>query len=74
MIFVHGCFWHNHEGCRRATIPNTRSEYWIPKLIGNVERDKLNSDKLQSLGLKVLVIWECQTSNVALIEDLLFAS
>lgn len=60
-IFVHGCFWHRHQGCRRATTPNTRTEYWIPKLVGNAERDKANAEKIEQLGLRVLVIWECQT-------------
>jgi len=60
-IFVHGCFWHRHQGCRRATTPGTRTEYWIPKLLSNAERDKTNAEKMQGLGLRVLVIWECET-------------
>jgi DNA mismatch endonuclease (patch repair protein) len=70
-IFVHGCFWHSHQGCRRATVPNTRTEYWIPKLIGNAARDEANSEKLKRLGLRVLVIWECQTRDRPRIRALL---
>jgi DNA mismatch endonuclease (patch repair protein) len=70
-IFVHGCFWHRHPGCRRATTPSTNTDYWVPKLIGNAERDQLNQERLRSLGLKVLVIWECQTGDVATIEHVL---
>ena len=70
-IFVHGCFWHRHQGCRRATTPSTRAEYWIPKLAGNADRDNENAKKIEQLGLRVLVIWECQTRDVETIEDVL---
>ena len=70
-IFVHGCFWHRHQGCRRATTPSTRAEYWIPKLAGNADRDNENAKKIEQLGLRVLVIWERQTRDVETIEDVL---
>jgi DNA mismatch endonuclease (patch repair protein) len=70
-IFVHGCFWHRHPGCRRATTPRTRIDYWAPKLIGNEERDKLTQERIRVLGLKVMIIWECQTNNAVLLEALL---
>lgn len=60
VIFVNGCFWHMHEGCSRAVMPSSNQEYWIPKLARNVERDKLNVDRLQQLGWNVLTVWECE--------------
>ena len=59
VVFVHGCFWHRHEGCKRATLPKTRTEFWSKKLTGNIERDKSNIEKLKLQGWKVLVVWEC---------------
>lgn len=60
-IFVHGCFWHMHQGCRFAKLPTTRPEFWKAKLQGNVERDGRAVDKLRALGWRVLCIWECAT-------------
>jgi len=61
IIFVHGCFWHQHSGCVRSTTPKSNTEYWIPKLLRNVERDRLNQRRLVEMGWSVVVIWECQT-------------
>jgi DNA mismatch endonuclease (patch repair protein) len=61
VIFVHGCFWHRHQGCKYSSVPKTRQEYWLPKFAANVERDRLQSAKLQSMGWKILVIWGCET-------------
>lgn len=58
-IFVHGCFWHRHEGCRFAKLPATRPEYWKDKLEGNAERDSRAINGLLDLGWRVLVVWEC---------------
>lgn len=58
-VFVHGCFWHRHEGCRFAKLPATRLEYWKDKLEGNAERDSRAIDALLYLGWRVLVVWEC---------------
>lgn len=58
-VFVHGCFWHRHKGCRFAKLPATRLEYWKDKLEGNVERDSRAIDALLDLGWRVLVVWEC---------------
>ncbi len=63
VIFVHGCFWHHHEGCKRATWPKTNKEYWIPKIKNNVIRDKENIKTLNKLGWKVFIIWECEISD-----------
>lgn len=60
-IFVHGCFWHVHQGCRFAATPATRPEFWNAKLLGNVERDEGSIAKLAMLGWRVLVVWECAT-------------
>lgn len=60
VIFVHGCFWHLHEGCRDGTVPKTQHEKWKLKLERNVERDKLHYEELKKMGWKVLVIWECE--------------
>lgn len=58
-IFVHGCFWHQHEGCRLASKPKTRQDYWTPKLAGNVCRDRAAELALAHLGWQVGVVWEC---------------
>lgn len=60
-IFVHGCFWHHHQGCRYAKMPATRPDFWKAKLEANVERDRRAVDKLQALGWRVLCVWECST-------------
>ena len=59
IIFVHGCFWHRHEGCRNATTPSTRAEFWQAKFDGNVERDNRNKAALESAGWNVITVWEC---------------
>ena len=64
-VFVHGCFWHAHPGCRYAKIPATRREFWETKLAANVERDRRARDALLSAGWRVLVIWECATRSPA---------
>jgi DNA mismatch endonuclease (patch repair protein) len=60
-IQVHGCFWHQHRGCRHAKLPRTRPEYWLPKLARNVERDAEAKAALRGAGWRVLAIWECET-------------
>lgn len=60
VIFVHGCFWHQHKGCRCFGTPKSNRNYWSPKLERNVNRDKRNKAALRTLGWKVLVIWECE--------------
>lgn len=59
VIFVNGCFWHKHD-CPRFVWPSTNEEYWRPKIMGNVERDKRNLAELQQLGWTVLTVWECE--------------
>ncbi len=60
IIFVHGCFWHLHGGCREGRIPSTRREYWSDKLLGNKARDEKHIRKLRRLGWRVMRVWECQ--------------
>ena len=63
VIVVHGCFWHRHPGCKRASSPKTRVRYWQNKFEDNVVRDKRNETALRDLGWKVMVIWECETKD-----------
>lgn len=58
-IFVHGCFWHSHHGCRLASQPKTNSAYWLPKLKRTKERDLAHRKALKRLGYRVYVLWEC---------------
>lgn len=71
-IFVHGCFWHRHEGCRKASVPKSKLDFWLQKFATNIERDERVSDALATMGWTVHVIWECQTKvDVQLRERLL---
>jgi len=70
-VFVNGCFWHQHEECKRATVPKSNKRYWLPKLEKNVARFKDNTDKLLDLGWKVFIVWECETKNVKDVENAL---
>ena len=58
-IFVNGCFWHRHAGCKYAYTPKSRTEYWNSKFIANVKRDKEIQNQLTGLGIKRLIVWEC---------------
>lgn len=62
-IFVHGCFWHFHHGCRFAKMPTTRADFWKAKLETNAQRDQRSIEKLQEMGWRVLCVWECATRN-----------
>jgi DNA mismatch endonuclease (patch repair protein) len=76
VIFIHGCFWHHHEGCNNAGIPATRREFWLNKLKENQTRDKRHIEQLLKCGWKVAVVWECsirhmlKTHDTAVIEGL----
>ena len=63
VIFVHGCFWHRHQGCKYATTPKTRIEYWLPKFDRNVENDNIHREQLESAGWNVITLWECDIKN-----------
>ena len=60
VIFVHGCYWHRHKGCKYAYTPKSRIEFWQKKFQGNIERDRKHQRDLKKLGWKVLIIWECE--------------
>jgi DNA mismatch endonuclease (patch repair protein) len=60
VIFLHGCFWHRHEGCKYAYTPKTNTKFWIDKITSNTKRDKINMQKLTALGWNVLTVWECE--------------
>lgn len=62
-IFVHGCFWHSHANCSRATIPRHNRAFWKDKLSANVKRDQLVVRSLRSQSFRVLIIWECELLN-----------
>lgn len=60
VIFVHGCFWHRHEGCKYSTMPASNIDFWSKKFRSNVERDRREQQQLKELGWRTIVIWECQ--------------
>ena len=60
IIFVHGCFWHGHEGCDAAKLPASNVDYWIKKISSNIKRDSQNIQQLRMLGWNIIVIWECE--------------
>ena len=70
VIFVNGCFWHGHEGCRFFVVPKTNTEFWVNKIETNKQRDSRKTNDLQSLGWKVIVVWECQLKSQKLNDTL----
>jgi DNA mismatch endonuclease (patch repair protein) len=60
VVFINGCFWHGHEGCKYFVIPKTRTNWWLEKINGTIERDKMNMSELEVLGWTVITIWECE--------------
>ena len=72
-VFVHGCFWHRHEGCRFTTTPATRAEFWQDKFRGNVARDRRDTLLLRSAGWRVFTVWECEAANEEVLDRLFFA-
>ncbi len=63
VIFVHGCFWHGHEGCRQARLPTSNVEFWQKKRNNNLDRDARKIDDLICLGWHIVVVWECELKN-----------
>lgn len=63
VIFVHGCFWHRHAGCKHATMPEANASYWKEKFEKNRRRDRSHAKCLREMGWKVVVVWECQTKD-----------
>jgi DNA mismatch endonuclease (patch repair protein) len=64
VCFVHGCFWHQHRGCSKATFPKTNQEFWRIKFVDNARRDRRVTLALRRLGYRVIIIWQCQTTDV----------
>jgi len=60
VVFVHGCFWHGHKGCRRSTRPSSNQGFWTMRLDSNIRRDKRDRQRLRRLGWRVFVVWECE--------------
>jgi DNA mismatch endonuclease (patch repair protein) len=63
VVQVHGCFWHQHEGCRFAYMPTSNRQFWRTKLRGNAKRDRRTEKSLRDLGWRVFVVWECEVGN-----------
>lgn len=68
VVFVHGCFWHGHKGCRRYTIPQTNTDFWIDKITRNQQRDQDVWRQLEAKGWSVIIVWECELMKAALQE------
>lgn len=64
VVFVHGCFWHQHNGCKKSYLPASNIDYWHPKLKRNVENDKLHQSQLKQDGWNVIIVWECETQDI----------
>jgi DNA mismatch endonuclease, patch repair protein len=64
VIFVHGCFWHRHKRCKRATTPKTRFDFWQKKFEANISRDQRNLNALSKAGWESLVVWECSLRDI----------
>lgn len=69
-VFVNGCFWHGHKGCKYSHLPSTNLEYWENKIADNLERDERKTRKLEKLGYRVLIVWQCQLKPNIKIETL----
>jgi DNA mismatch endonuclease (patch repair protein) len=65
VVFVHGCFWHRHPGCRYSTTPKTRADFWNRKFEQNVERDHRQERRLREMGWSVMIVWECELRDLA---------
>ena len=71
IIFVHGCFWHQHPGCRKATIPETNKDFWTEKLTKNTTRDFLICNELKKQGWKTIIVWQCELKKILEVPDFL---
>ncbi|MDM1555851.1 MULTISPECIES: very short patch repair endonuclease [Chryseobacterium] len=71
VIFVHGCFWHGHDGCKKFVIPKTRTDFWLNKINTNISNDNKNIEALKKDGWNVITIWECEIKNEVRMQKLL---
>jgi DNA mismatch endonuclease (patch repair protein) len=69
VIFVHGCFWHGHPNCKASKLPETHIEFWKNKISSNQERDINNVKKLENMGWKVLIVWQCELKEISNMTD-----
>ena len=69
-VFVNGCFWHGHKGCKYSQLPSTNIEYWEKKIADNLERDERKTRELEKLGYRILIVWQCQLKPNIKIETL----
>ncbi|WP_300868771.1 very short patch repair endonuclease [uncultured Alistipes sp.] len=69
-VFVNGCFWHGHKGCKYSHLPSTNIEYWEKKIADNLERDERKTRELEKLGYRILIVWQCQLKPNIKIETL----
>jgi DNA mismatch endonuclease (patch repair protein) len=69
VIFIHGCFWHQHPGCREGRPPKSNTAYWLPKLERNQMRDKAALEQLAASGWQALTVWECETTDIHALSD-----
>lgn len=70
VIFVNGCFWHGHQGCKYFVLPKTRTDWWKAKIQRNIDRDAAERDQLRSMGWRTMVVWECKLKPMNRIETL----
>ena len=70
-VFINGCFWHQHQGCKRATMPKSNTSYWKPKLRRNIEKYNENVEKLILNGWRVFTIWECEVREQKMLNKLI---
>lgn len=71
VVFVHGCFWHGHKGCRKFVVPKTRTDFWLNKINTNKANDKKNTTLLRKDGWNVIAVWECELSKEKTLQNLL---
>lgn len=68
-LFIHGCFWHRHHGCKFSYTPKSRQDFWLNKFSRNIVRDQKKEEELRRLGWRVEIIWECETKNIATLRE-----
>lgn len=60
VVFIHGCYWHGHNGCKYFVVPKTRTQWWLDKITGNQSRDSVHTAALRELGWRIIIVWECE--------------
>ena len=74
VIFVHGCYWHRHKGCKYTYNPKSRTEFWQQKFNQNIERDNKVARELKALGWKVIIIWECEPQDLDKLRKIIYSN